>query len=281
MSHNRVIKWTGSKRFYAEEIISLFPSYDTYHEPFIGGGSIMREENPDEAICGDRCEPLIGFWRTLRDDHRKLEKYYYQKWSELQKEGEEVYYQTRDQFNEEKRPDQLLFLTRTCTNGLIRFNNDGEFNVSYHIGRPGIDPKRLSSIIRRWSKAIQDIEFRCRDYRKSVKDISEGDLVYLDPPYADAAEMYFGGIDLGSFKSYLQEIDDKGAYYVLNFDGTRDGSDFFKLEDHPYEEHMLLSTQRSGMNRVTEQEHVEVRESLYTNYDLDSIGREANTALDW
>ena len=66
MKIDPVIKWSGSKRSQAQEIIKKFEKYDCYYEPFLGGGSVMYAVNPSNAICGDICEPLIGFWKLVQ-----------------------------------------------------------------------------------------------------------------------------------------------------------------------------------------------------------------------
>ena len=138
-----VIKWSGSKRSQAQEIIKHFEQFDCYYEPFLGGGSVMYAVNSSSAICGDICEPLIGFWKMVQSSPREVISYYSEEWNRLQKDGYEVYYDIRSRFNADKSPLDLLFLSRTCVNGLIRFNSEGEFNNSFHHTRKGIDPKRF------------------------------------------------------------------------------------------------------------------------------------------
>ena len=83
-----VIKWSGSKRSQSEKIKSFLPdSYDTYFEPFIGGGSMLYAINPENSICGDICEPLIALWKEIRDNPQKLAEGYRERWTRLQEEG--------------------------------------------------------------------------------------------------------------------------------------------------------------------------------------------------
>ena len=70
-----VIKWSGSKRIQANEILKYFPdNYDVYYEPFVGGGSILYAAQPKNAVCGDICEPLIELWNYIKDNPIKLSK---------------------------------------------------------------------------------------------------------------------------------------------------------------------------------------------------------------
>ena len=137
-----VIKWSGSKRLQADEILKNVPAqFNTYFEPFVGGGSILYAIHPKKAICGDICEPLIALWNEIKDSPEELAEAYRLRWNRLQNEGYEAYYSIRDDFNRTHSPEDLMFLSRTCVNGLIRFNAKGEFNNSLHHTRKGIKPE--------------------------------------------------------------------------------------------------------------------------------------------
>lgn len=175
-----VIKWSGSKRSQSPQIIKYLPeSFQTCYEPFLGGGSMLYAINPQKAICGDICEPLISLWNEIRNRPEELAEAYRMRWRRLQSEGYLVYYEIRDNFNKERTPEDLLFLSRTCVNGLIRFNANGGFNNSLHHTRPGIDPDRLKKIIMDWSAHIQGAQFLAKDYVKATESARVGDLIYL------------------------------------------------------------------------------------------------------
>lgn len=264
-----VIKWTGSKRTISKKIVSTFPEeYDRYYEPFIGSGSILYQLGPSEAICGDICEPLIGIWELIRDDPTELISYYQREWKRLQDEGPDVYYEIRDKFNETREPQHLFFLSRTCVNGLIRFNSNGEFNNSFHLSRPGINPKRLGPIITEWSREIQKVEFLSTDYEETTASASGRDFVYLDPPYFNTTSRYYGSIDYDRFVDYLKDLNDRGINYVLSYDGQSGDTDYtVDLPDWAFEEHLMLTSGNSSFKKVMGQEVAEVKESLYLNYE--------------
>ena len=71
-SFNPVIKWSGSKRSQANEIVSLAPQFETYYEPFLGGGSVLYAMSPQNAVCGDICSPLISLWQLIRNNPEML-----------------------------------------------------------------------------------------------------------------------------------------------------------------------------------------------------------------
>ncbi|WP_256474672.1 DNA adenine methylase [Haloplanus halophilus] len=265
-----VIKWTGSKRTISEEIVSTFPDkFDTYFEPFIGSGSILYQLDPSDAICGDICEPLIGIWKLIRDDPDELISYYRREWRRLQDEGPDVYYEIRDKFNETREPQHLFFLSRTCVNGLIRFNSDGEFNNSFHLSRPGINPKRLGPIITEWSRKIQNVGFHHTDYEETTESASKDDFVYLDPPYFNTTSRYYGSIDYDRFIDYLKDLNERGVNYALSYDGESGDTDYtVDLPEWAFEEHLLLTSGNSSFKKVMGQEVAEVKESLYLNYEL-------------
>ena len=268
MLMNPVIKWSGSKRSQAEKIISFFPDYyGTYYEPFIGGGSMLYATSPKKGICGDICIPLISLWEQIRDTPSELADEYEIRWKKLQDDGYTVYYDIRDNFNKNHSPQDLLFLSRTCVNGLIRFNDKGEFNNSLHYTRPGIKPSSLRDIILDWSSHIKNTKFIAADYHEVTASARKGDLVYLDPPYFHTKGRYFGTIDYNEFLDYLDCLNEKGVLYILSFDGMRGSEDYtVELPNHLYKRHEMLPSGNSTFRKVIDKETEKVFESLYLNF---------------
>ncbi len=263
-----VIKWSGSKRSQAVAIKAFFPaSYHRYYEPFVGGGSILYTANPERSICGDTCSPLIALWTQIRDNPAKLGDEYLFRWTRLQEEGYTAYYEIRDDFNREKSPYDLLFLSRTCVNGLIRFNDKGEFNNSLHYSRPGIHPDSLRHIIMDWSMRIQGTEFLAQDYEVTTDSAQPGDIIYLDPPYFHTKGRYSGKIDYERFLAYLDRLNSRGVKYILSFDGIRGNENYtVDLPEELYKRHELLPSGNSTFRKVIDKETEKVLESLYLNY---------------
>ena len=109
MNIKPVIKWSGSKRSQAFEIVNKIPKHNKYFEPFLGGGSIMYALNPSNAICSDICEPLINLWNVIKNDPIGLADYYREQWERMQEEGYQVYYEIRDEFNSSFSPITCYF----------------------------------------------------------------------------------------------------------------------------------------------------------------------------
>lgn len=265
---NPVIKWSGSKRSQAAQIKSFFPEkFDTYYEPFVGGGSMLYAVHPEKAICGDICEPLIRLWNEIKNNPEALSEAYRTRWTRLQTEGYTAYYDIRDEFNKSHSPEDLLFLSRTCVNGLIRFNANGEFNNSLHHTRPGIHPDRLKKIVLDWAEHIQGAYFHAEDYRKTTETATNRDLIYLDPPYFHTKGRYYGTINFDEFLDYLESLNSKGIKFILSFDGTR-GEDSFtvNLPQELYKRHEMIPSGNSSFKKVMDKQSLQVFESLYLNW---------------
>ena len=263
-----VIKWSGSKRSQAQFIRSLIPEdYGTYYEPFVGGGSVLYAANPNKGVCGDICNPLINLWKRIQSNPDELAQSYETNWTRLQEEGYLVYYEIRDRFNDNPNPDDLLFLSRTCVNVLIRFNSEGKYNYSFHLTRKGINPNTLDKIIHDWSSRIQNVVFLEGDYHKTTSDLTKDDFVYLDPPYQNTKGRYYGTIDFEEFCEYLADLNSKGVRFILSYDGTRGDINYIKeLPKSLYKRHMLIPSGYSTFRKIQDKKDEMVCESLYLNY---------------
>ena len=258
-----VIKWSGSKRSQAVKIVKYFPAYDTYYEPFIGGGSVMAMTGASKAVCGDICSPLVQFWNLVKTNPGKVSDEYRKRWKNLQKKGQDEYYRIRGRFNRKQSPFDLLFLSRTGVNGLIRFNNKGEFNCSFHHTRRGINPDRFEGIVMAWNKVIKNYKFHIGDYRVICRNVGEKDFVYFDPPYMNTSGMYYGQIDYGEFFEFLGELGAKGVRFALSF-GTDVGK--VRVPRDLYMRKIMVYSGQSSFRNVMHDEHKVIREALYLYY---------------
>ena len=267
------VKWSGSKRSQAEEIVKLFPKeIDTYYEPFCGGCSVLRrllssDIKVNHYICSDLNGDLINLWNMIKNDPEYLSNYYKKLWSELNiddnKERKRRYFENvRERYNVEHKAEDFLFIMRTTTNGMPRYNKEGRFNNSFHITRNGIFPSKLKKVLSEWSELLNKygVEFKCCDYSEIISD--ENDLLYLDPPYANTKGMYYGSLDLQKFFGWLEA---QKGYYLLSFDGKSGEVDnTYDLPPNLYSEHKYILSGNSSFKRTIGKSNDSiVYESLY------------------
>lgn len=262
------IKWSGSKRSQAFHLAEFVPeSYNTYYEPFLGGGTVLYAVNPSKAVCADKCEPLIELWKRIQENPKKTADEYRTRWGMLQEEGQDVYYRIRQRFNREHNPYDLLFLTRTCVNGLIRFNQDGDFNASFHINRKGINPDTLESILYDWQSHIWKVNFISGDYHKTTAAAEHGDLIYLDPPYSFTEGQYYGAVEYLELLEYLNDLNRRKVKYILSYNGVQGShSNIMNIPKKLYKRHELVYSGGSSFKRIFSGEKIDVYDSVYMNW---------------
>ncbi|MCK4325233.1 DNA adenine methylase [bacterium] len=204
------LKWAGGKTQLIDELIKRFPeaikekqTIDTYIEPFIGGGALFfylkGKYIIKKSYLSDINQDLVIAYRTIKKKPRELIKQLkgiesrYLKRS--REERESYFYKIRKRYNIQKqklnctnfndnwikRTAYLIFLNKTCFNGLFRLNNKGEFNVPHgKYANPAIaDEKNILAA----NRALKNTEIYCGDFTKSKKYIQNGALIYCDPPY--------------------------------------------------------------------------------------------------
>lgn len=264
-----VIKWSGSKRPIAHKLAKLFPSTNRFYDPFVGGGAMLPYFQNKPAIVGDIIPELINLWQLIKDEPSKVIKEYEKRWERLQAEGYTVYYEIRDNFNKTKDPLDFIFLSRTCVNGLIRYNKKGEFNNSLHHTRPGIHPSRLEEIVKDWSNWIQTIEFKNQDYRETIAKAKQGDTVFFDPPYVGTKARYMPqSFNYKVFYSELERLNNLGVNWILTLDGEAgDRSYTIDIPNDLFVSKFKLSTGKSPFSKVMNGKQDSILESVYLNFE--------------
>jgi DNA adenine methylase len=262
-----VIKWSGSKSKIALTVSKYVPPASRYFEPFVGGGAMLPFRKTQSGFAGDVIPELIALWNMIKTQPDVLADEYESRWKQLQQSWEH-YYVVREQFNKHKDPSDFLFLTRTCVNGLIRYNHKGEFNNSLHLSRPGINPKTLRHIILSWSHFIQDVHFEVSDYRTTLRNAGKGDFVFLDPPYGGTRGRYTKDVfDLATFYSTLGELNDRGVKWILTFDGIAGTREYkYDLPEELYQHRIYLGTGNSPFTKMMRTTIDAVYESVYLNF---------------
>jgi DNA adenine methylase len=209
------LKWAGGKRQLLPEIVKYVPkmtSKHTYYEPFIGGGALLFELQPPKAVINDSNKELINCYKVIKDSLDELME-------ELSKDkysnSETSYYEMRDldrstkkyaSLSEVEKAARIIYLNKTCYNGLFRVNSQGQFNVPF--GRYK-NPNFLDdAVLRAVNKYLNsnDITLLNQDFAEAVKDAKRGDFVYFDPPYDPVSETAsFTGYDVNGFNRDEQE----------------------------------------------------------------------------
>ena len=187
------LKWAGGKGKLAPLIAERAPKrINRYHEPFLGGGAVffaLQERGlVGEASLADRNADLIATYRAVRDDVEgviaalgELSRQY------LSREPSQrglYYYEVRDRRRPRaaaRKAARLLFLNKTCYNGLYRVNSKGHFNVPHgrYVNPTILDEERLRAA----SASLAGVEVRAEDFAEACARAEPGDFVYLDPPY--------------------------------------------------------------------------------------------------
>ena len=233
------LKWAGGKRQLLPEIKKLLPANLgnlRYFEPFIGAGALFLDRQPRRAIINDNNETLILTYEVIRDHvdeligalstHREQnnEEYYYQV-REQDRNLEEYAQLTRIQ-----KAARLIYLNKTCYNGLYRVNSQGMFNVPYgRYTNPAIcDTPVLRAFHRYLSHEHTEIQILNGDFSVAVAEAGRNSFVYFDPPYHSPDNTNFTGYQAGGFNEAEQtrlrdvfvERTDAGAKCLLSNSDT-------------------------------------------------------------
>ena len=161
----------------------------------------------------------------------------------------------------------LNFLTRTCVNGIIRFNSDGLFNNSFHLSRKGMNPETFSKVVFKWHDKVQEVSFVCQDYEETLKGAMEGDFAYLDPPYLQNKQRYTNDLDFSRLSRVLNDLNNRKVKWALSLDGRRGEKDYtVAIPSEIYKRKFSLPSGNSPVKKVLSGPIEKVYESLYLNY---------------
>lgn len=246
------LKWAGGKKQLLMEFNERLPNHlkengtiNRYIEPFVGGGAMFfylkKHYVVKESIILDINRELVMAYQVIKNDHKPLisllediEKDHL----EMDEEGRKNnYYKIRDVYNGEIngfdfinyndewiiRTSYLIFMNKTCFNGLFRQNKKGEFNVPFGLYK---NPKICdSNNIDLVNTALKNTEIICSDFKDSEMHIKQGTFVYLDPPYrpltttsnfTNYSKDGFNDFDQVDLASFFKRLDKIGAYLMLS-----------------------------------------------------------------
>lgn len=277
--NKQIIKWSGSKRSQANLICNKLPNkeFNSYNEPFCGSASVLIELlNRDDKNkfnkfqCSDINKDLINLWNFIKENPEKLiegYKYHHIEFNSSDIQHRKDYFDlVRTKYNNQHNPIDFMFIMRTTTNGMPRYNSDGNFNNSCHFSRPGINVDSLTDIILNASDLLNsnNVIFEHCSF-EDYKNYSKDDFFYLDPPYNATKGMYYGNFETHNFFNW---INNNNFTYILSYDGKiKDGDDYTIQIPINYTRHEYLESGNSSFRRVIGKSNDSiVLESIYMNY---------------
>ena len=207
----------------------------------MGGGAVLFHLQPGRAVVNDINEELINMYLVIKDNVEELvdslkkhknEKEYYYMIRDLDRDKEKY-----NQLSNIEKASRIIYLNKTCYNGLFRVNSQGQFNVPFgRYKNPDIvNETTLRAVSNYLNKA--EITFKCTDFEEAVKGIKKGAFVYFDPPYDPVSDTSsFTGYDINGFDKKEQErlkelcdkLDKRGVKFLLSNSATDFILDLYK-----------------------------------------------------
>jgi DNA adenine methylase len=269
-----VLKWVGGKRQLLEFITPLLPKrITTYCEPFIGGGALLFELQPNTAYINDINDELIRVYNVIKNDVEAL----IMTLQDFKNEGG-YFYAVRDWDRDKTKysalPDaqkaaRILYLNKTCYNGLFRVNNAGEFNSPFgNYPNPNITNAPTLRAVSSYLNTAT-VHLTSLDYSEVLRTLPKGTFVYLDPPYDPVSDTSsftgyskcgFARDDQVRLRECCDELNAKGFKFMLSNSAT----DFIKEQYIAY--HITIVQAKRSVNSDSTKRG-EVDEVLVRNYE--------------
>jgi DNA adenine methylase len=267
------LKWVGGKRQIIETIQMYLPKkFTAYYEPFIGGGALLFHLQPSKAVINDFNEELINVYRVIKTNPGELVQ-------DLKKHTNTAgyFYKIRsvdrdkafEKFTAVQRASRIIYLNKTCFNGLYRVNSLGYFNTPFgKYKNPNIVNEQTIQAVSNYLNSNK-IEIVCGDYAAMLQRAPANSFVYLDPPYQPvSASSSFTGYVKGGWNSNDQErlkntcdrLDAKGVKFLL----SNAGVDFIK---DLYKEYHVSSIRANRSINAVGSKRGAVEELLIRNYE--------------
>lgn len=240
-----VVKWAGGKRQLLDEITSLLPkSISSYCEPFLGGGAVLFSLHPEVAIVNDLNADLITVYKVIKEDvealisslkkHENTSEYFY---ALRNLDRDKVAYSAMSAV---ERASRLIYLNRTCFNGLYRVNSAGEFNTPFgNYDKPKIVNESVLRDVSNYFNS-NSVTFYNEDFAATLQRVESQGFVYLDPPYDPLTERGSftkynkGGFDRSEqirLKKCCDDLNARGIKFMLSNSATEFIKDLYKDYD--------------------------------------------------
>lgn len=228
------VKWAGGKRQLIPQIRERMPEkYNDYYEPFVGGGAVIFDLLPANALINDINKALINTYRTICNEPDAFLKEVNRLDNDMWEDGKKYYYSIREHYNDKLMRSEydvelaalFVFINKHCFNGLYRVNGKGLFNVPYNNSR------RVSvdeDVIIATSEYLRRVTIIDGDFEQACKNAKKGDFVFIDSPYAPLNPTSFEsytkeGFDIESHKRLAKLYDEltaRGCYCMLTNHNT-------------------------------------------------------------
>ena len=241
------VKWAGGKRQLIPQIEKHLPDkFSSYFEPFLGGGAllfhILYENQNLKGYVSDLNSDLVLAYITIRDKLDDLLKSLQKHSDNYFSNSKSYYYSIRESTpkNQVDKVSRLLFLNRTCFNGLYRVNSKGKFNVP--LGRysnPNIVQEENLKYVNQFLNQNK-ITIKCQDFSSTVESVKKGDFVYFDPPYQPVSKTAnftsytnsnFTFNDLKRLAKVSNQLAKRGVNVLLSNSSSKQVLDLFATTD--------------------------------------------------
>lgn len=228
------VKWAGGKRQLIPQIRERMPEqFNNYYEPFVGGGAVIFELLPENAVINDINRALINAYQMICDHPKEFLQEVNRLDAEMWEDGKEYYYSLREHYNDKLMRDEFdvelaalfVFINKHCFNGLYRVNGKGLFNVPYNNSRrSSVDEQSIMEI----SEYLRNVTIISGDFEVACEGASAGDFVFIDSPYAPLNPTSFEsytkeGFDIESHRrlaNLFDELTARGCYCMLTNHNT-------------------------------------------------------------
>ena len=269
------VKWAGGKRQILDKLKEHLPEeYNTYYEPFVGGGALLFELEPKNAVINDFNDELINVYKVLCDEV-KFNKMIKLLNKHEAKHSEEYYYEIRNKdrnkrsfkrLAEHTRAARTIYLNKACFNGLYRVNSKGEFNVPF--GKKDKVNTYEGSNLNLLNHYLSSNNFQILngDFEKAVETAQKGDFIYFDPPYDSDTSTFTSYTEVGFGKNeqirlakVFKDLSNRGCYVMLSNHNT-------KLINELYSEFNLHVIEAKRNINSNGQKRGTVEEVIITNY---------------
>lgn len=231
------VKWVGGKRQLLNEIIPRMPKkINKYYEPFVGGGALFMELQNEETIINDISTELIEAYKTIRDYPNELMNLLDIHEEEHQKNPKEYFYKVRAWDREPgwlnkdsiTKSARMLYLNKSCFNGMYRVNKKGQFNVPFN-NKEKVITYYKENILSLSDYLQKNVSIYNKDFEEVVKTAKAGDFIFFDPPYdvlkKDGFDSYnpngFGIEGQKRLAKVVHELSSRGCYVMLTNHDTK------------------------------------------------------------